>query len=119
NTLPATFTTAEDNAKVLTGLSVADGDAGPGNVQVTLSVPTGTLTVSTSVANGLSAGQVSGNGTGTVVLTAPLVTVNKTLADAAGVTYAPVANAFGDVTLSVATSDQGNTGGGGPKTDTD
>ncbi|MGH8489367.1 MAG: DUF4347 domain-containing protein, partial [Gammaproteobacteria bacterium] len=46
NTVPASITVTEDVASALTGISIADVDAGAGNVLVTLSVPSGTLAAS-------------------------------------------------------------------------
>src|SRR5439155_16060567 len=95
NNLPATFAATEDTAKVLSGISVAD-DAGTLTIKVTFSVPTGTLTVDTTVTNGVNSGQVTGNGTGSVLITAPLAAINTTLAAATELTYTPVLNAFGN-----------------------
>jgi VCBS repeat-containing protein len=44
NTLPATFSTNEDTSVQLSGLSVADVDAGSGTISVTLGVGSGSLT---------------------------------------------------------------------------
>jgi hypothetical protein len=118
NTLPATFSGTEDTTAALAGISTGDADARSANVQVTFSVGSGTLNLNTSVANGVTSSQVSGNGTGTVVITAPVLTINTTLADSAGLTYTPLANANGNVTLTMTTDDLGNTGGSStPDTD--
>ncbi|MCZ2342316.1 MAG: cadherin-like domain-containing protein [Bacteroidales bacterium] len=122
NTLPATFTTDEDTPLVLSGISVADPDAGTGNIKVTFTVTNGTdgtLTVNTAVMGGVSSGQVTTNGTNMVVITAPLAAINATLADAAGLTFTPSADFHGNVTLTMTTDDQGHTGPGGPLSDTD
>ncbi|HKB01089.1 MAG TPA: hypothetical protein VKD90_02670, partial [Gemmataceae bacterium] len=119
NTLPATFATAEDIALTLSGLSVVDPDAGGGNVKVTLAVTSGTLLLSTTVGGGVAAGQVTGNGTGTLVVTASLSAINATLANANGLRFTPAENASGPVTLTMTTDDLGHNGTGGPLTDTD
>jgi hypothetical protein len=121
NTVPGSAISAvEDTPTVLTGFSVTDADAGTANIKVTFSVPSGTLTVATGVAGGVTAAQVSGNGTTSVVLTAPQAAINATLADSAGLTYSPAANAFGDITLTMLSDDQGNSGNvGGAQTDSD
>lgn len=120
NTLPATFNATEDNDLFLTGISVADPDAGTNNIQVTLSVPAGNkLLLRTDVTNGLVAGQITGNDSASVVIVAPLAAINATLADAQGLKFTPIANANGTVVLSMATDDLGNSGSGGPKTDSD
>src|SRR5262245_8956373 len=56
-TVPGGQTTPEDVAVKITGISVSDVDVkeGTGEIQVTLSVASGTLSVDTSVAAGLSA----------------------------------------------------------------
>jgi uncharacterized repeat protein (TIGR01451 family) len=119
NTLPAGFAGTEDTALPLTGISVADPDAASASVKVTFAADSGALTLSTSVGGGVSSGQVSGNGTGTVVITAPLAAINATLASAAGLTYTPAANFNGGVSLTMTTDDLGHTGTGGALTDTD
>jgi uncharacterized repeat protein (TIGR01451 family) len=119
NTLPATFTTNEDTPVALAGISVADPDAGRGAEKVTFTVPSGTLTVDTSVPGGVSAAQVTGNGTDTVVLTTKLDALNDTFASTSGLVFMPAANANGDVTLTMTTDDQGHTGPGGPLADQD
>ena len=119
NTLPASPTTAEDTALALTGLSITDVDSGSADLTVTLAVGNGTLTASTAVSGGVSAGQISNNGTATIVLTAPRATINATLADAAGLVYTPASNFNGAETLTMTSDDGGNTGAGGALTDTD
>ena len=115
-TAPATATVAEGDAAsvLITGISVADVDAGLGSVTVTLSVPagTGSLTVGSQI--GVLA---VANGTGSVVLTGTLADINTLLA--AGVTYAVPDGDFntdlndGAVTLTIGVADGGNTGSGG------
>jgi VCBS repeat-containing protein len=121
NTVPGTQTVTEDVAKVISGLSMSDPDANPAitNVTVTLSVLHGTLTLLTNVAGGLTAGQIANNGTATVTITAPLNDINATLANAAGLTYASIADYNGSDTLHIVTDDGGNTGSGGAHSDTD
>ena len=106
-------------AIVIAGVSVADPDAGTATIQVTFSVLHGTLTVSTAVSGGVAAGEVGGNGTGTVVLTSTLAKINATLADAAGLSYQGHAQYHGPDTLTMTSDDQGNTGIGGAQTDID
>jgi phosphodiesterase/alkaline phosphatase D-like protein len=116
-TVPGTQTTDEDIAVAITGISVSDVDVneGTGAEQVTLSVNSGTLTVSTSVAGGLSAAQISGNVSASIVLQGPIAQVNATLA--AGVTYLGNLNFHGTDTLAVVANDLGNFGAGGALTD--
>ena len=119
NTLPASYTTNEDTSLVLSGLSISDVDAASGNMTVTLSVTNGTLTANTGVSGGVPLAGIVGNGSGSVVLTGTLAQINATLAHATGMTFNPSANFNGNVTLTMLTSDLGNTGTGGTLTDSD
>jgi len=119
NTLPGTFVTNEDTSVVLTGISMNDADAGNWAEQVTITVPSGSLTLDTTVPGGVTADQVTGNETGTVVVTAKPAALNATLAAAAGLMFNPAADANGDVTLTMTSDDLGHTGPGGPLTDQD
>lgn len=101
----------EDGSAFITGLNMTDADAGTAVVRLTLSAANGLLSVNTTVTDGVTAGQITGNGTGTVVINAPLAAIQNTLASATGVQYAPVANFFGPDTLTVTGNDLGNTGG--------
>lgn len=108
----ADFFVDEDAPVTITGLAVSDIDAGASDISVTLAAGNGDLTVSDGVAGGLTALDISDNGTGTVVLTGTLDAINATLADAAGVVYQGDADFFGADTLGVTVDDLGNTGGG-------
>ncbi|KIQ23265.1 hypothetical protein RT97_25870 [Variovorax paradoxus] len=114
NTLPTGWTTNEDATVGLTGLQIADADAGSSPMRVTLSVPSGALTAASGA--GVT---VTGSGTGTLVLEGSQASINAYLASAARPNYVPVANFNGSVTLTMTTSDLGNTGTGGTLTDTD
>src|SRR5204863_378289 len=108
----AGYSTSEDTAKQLTGLSVADVDAASGTIKVTLSVNSGTI--SAGAGSGVS---VVGSGTATVDLTGTLADINAYLA-ASGTqpSFAPAADMNGSVTLTMTTTDNGNTGSGGAHT---
>jgi hypothetical protein len=115
NTLPASYATNEDTALKLSGLSVADVDAGAGTISVTLTAGSGVLTATTA-----GSVTVSGSGTSSIVLSGTLGNINTYLATVANQpTYTPVANANGSVALTMLTSDNGNTGTGGALTDSD
>jgi Ca2+-binding RTX toxin-like protein len=115
NNLPVSFSTSEDSPLKLAGISVTDVDAAAGGISVTLSVATGTLTASST--GGVT---VSGSGTGSIVLSGTLAAINTYLGTVANQpTFTPVANTSGSVTLTMTTSDNGNTGSGGTLTDTD
>ena len=86
------------------------------NVQVVFAVGQGTLNVSTAIAGGVARGQILGNGTSSVTLTASLAAINATLADPNGLTYTPTTGYSGPDTLTATISDLGNTQSGDPQT---
>ena len=98
----------------ITGLAVSDVDASPAadTIQVTLSATLGSITVSTVAAGGLTAGQVAGNGSGSVVLTGTQNQINATLSSANGVLYTP--GASGVDALVMTTNDLGENGAAAP-----
>jgi Ca2+-binding RTX toxin-like protein len=117
--------TAPSNA--VTGISVFDVDADPAtqDITVTLSVGVGTLTIRTDVVGGIEAADViSGNGTGTIVITATQDQINATLAAMSpnftgppvvapapnGLIYTPPANFNGATNLTITTNDNGFNG---------
>jgi hypothetical protein len=116
NTVPGLQNATKDQDFVLSNanqnaIQIADVDAGTNNVQVVLSTQNGTLAV------GSTAGvTVTGNSSGSVTLNGPVTAINSALA--AGVTYRPTTGFSGNATVTVATSDLGNTGGAA-QTDTD
>ncbi len=105
NTVPGAQSATEGVNKAITGISISDLDA-TGNVTTTLSVLHGTLTVLTNVTNGLTAGEVTNNGTGTVTLTGTVTQINTTLEATNGLVYLEQGDHTSD-TLTVATQDQG------------
>ncbi len=96
-----------------TGLSVADPDAGTGNVLVTLSAGEGTLDVFPMPS---FAGTVLGSGSASVTLEGTLAQINDLLAgsDGATVEYIAELDPSESTTLSLTINDQGNTGDGVP-----
>ena len=73
-------------------------------MSVTLSVDSGTLSVKSDVSGGLSAGSISQNGTGTVVLSGTKSAVNATLGHGQGLQFTPAVDDAGtSVTLTTAT----------------
>ena len=113
NTLPAGPVLALPNTNTpITGVSIADVDAAADDLEVTLSVTSGTLTVAL-VPGGVT--NITGNGSGTVVLQGSLLELNTTFGAANGLVF----NGAASTTLTVTTSDLGNNGSGGPLTDTD
>ncbi len=69
NTAPVgPLAATEDQALSLSGFSVSDPDADAQVISVTLSVTSGTLSVSTSVPGGVVPANVSGNNTASVTI---------------------------------------------------
>ena len=121
NTLPVQAAGTEDVlVQAVTGLSIADVDSDPASVvrkmQVTLSVDIGTLTILTNVSGGIVAGDVTGNGTSSIFITASQNAINATLAVTnatpalSGLTLTNAPNFNGASTLTMITDDQGATG---------
>jgi VCBS repeat-containing protein len=106
NTLPSTYTTLEDRSVPLTGLRVADTDAGNGIVTIELDVDSGTLTAASAA--GVT---VSGSGSGTLTLSGTIAALNSYLANGTRPVFAPAAHATGSVMLTMTSNDNGNTGG--------
>ncbi|WP_029032236.1 DUF4347 domain-containing protein, partial [Salinarimonas rosea] len=109
-TVPGTIAVTEDVSSVLAGISIADIDAAAGSVTMTLSVPSGTL-----AATGGAGVTVGGTPTA-LTLTGTVNAINAFIA-ANGVGFTTAANATANVTLTVAVTDNGNTGSGGALTD--
>jgi hypothetical protein len=74
---------------------------------------------STSVSGGVTAAQVSGNGSGTISVLGTLAQIDATLAGTNGLVFTPAPGFVGTSTLTLVTNDLGNTGSGGPLTDFD
>ncbi|HJW93094.1 MAG TPA: Ig-like domain-containing protein, partial [Thermoanaerobaculia bacterium] len=111
-TRPATATTNEDTTFTFNGgnvISIADVDAAAGSETVTLGVSNGVLNLS-----GTTGLTVSGNGTNSITASGTLTNLNNALN---GMTYTPSLNYNGSDTLSIGVNDNGNTGTGGPLTD--
>ena len=114
NQVPATMTVKEDGSLSLSAISVKDVDAGTAPVAMTLRVEHGVLTIMGSLASGIS---VSNAGSNEINLVGSLSDINTLLASQ--LHYEPAQDFWGQDTLTVTTSDQGNSGAGGAKSDTD
>ncbi|PTL80145.1 OmpA family protein [Vitiosangium sp. GDMCC 1.1324] len=119
NTVPAAPSTPEDTPLVFStangnAFSIADPDAVNGLIQVTLTVTHGTLTLDSTAGLKLTTGD--GTSDTTITFTSILDLINLALQ---GLTFVPDANYNGVATLTITTNDQGSTGAGGPKSDTD
>ncbi|HZI61741.1 MAG TPA: Ig-like domain-containing protein, partial [Pyrinomonadaceae bacterium] len=127
NLVPASQGTAQNTPIVFSAansnqISVTDPDAGTNSIQVTLSAANGTLTLSGTT--GLSFSFSDGNGTGTGDGTADTtITFRGTLANINtalnGMSFAPTVDFSGTASVTITSNDLGNTGAGGPLSDTD
>lgn len=109
---PASLVVPRNVTTDITGVSIADVDADPDAITVTLSVPQGAL-------QAVSGAGVTVGGTATAMtLTGAVADINAFIA-AGDVAYAPVTNATGDVNLTVTVDDGGFNGSGGALTDTE
>ncbi|RKJ91880.1 retention module-containing protein [Aeromonas veronii] len=113
NQLPGSMTVKEDGSLSLSGVSVKDVDAGSAPVSMVLRVEHGVLTLMGAT----GAVMVQGAGTSEITLMGSLADLNQLLAS--NLHYEPAKDFWGEDTLTVTTSDQGNTGAGGPLSDTD
>ena len=127
NVVPGSQTTPLNTALVFSSgtgnqISVTDLDAGANTVQVTLTASNGTLTLSGT--SGLSFSFSDANGTGagdgtadaTMTFRGALANVNAALN---GMSFTPTAGFTGATNVSITSNDLGNSGSGGPLTDTD
>ncbi len=110
-TAPGSIAITEDIPGALTGISFTDVDAGSGNVTVTFSVPSGTLSATSG------SGVTVGGTASALTLTGSLADINAFIA-ASGISFTTASNATANVTLTVTIDDGGNTGSGGAQTDT-
>jgi hypothetical protein len=95
----------EDTPLAITNVSVTDPDAGNADISLTLSVADGALDVKTNVAGGVTAAQVTDDGTGTVTIVASQSAIDTTLAATDGLIYAPDLNFNGPDTLTATAND--------------
>ncbi len=90
----------------ITGASIDDaGLPTTDNVTVTLSAAHGTIDFATAVIGGVTASQATGNGSGSVTITATLAEINATLAATGGLTYTPNTGFAGNDALTFSATD--------------
>ncbi len=106
---PLVFSTANGNV-----VSVADTDAAAGDVAVTLAATNGTINLGSTT--GLTFTTGDGTGDANAAFTGTLAEVNAALN---GLSFQPTTGFVGAGGLQVTVSDQGATGTGGAKTDTE
>ena len=118
NTVPGTQTVDEDTDLVFStangnAISVADVDASPNPVQVTLTIGNGTASLSGISGLAFTAGD--GTGDASMTFTGTIADVNAALA---GMSFTPPTNVNGGASLTITTSDMGNTGAARPRSAT-
>jgi hypothetical protein len=115
NAVPGAQSTATDTAIVFStangnAISVSDVDLAGGELELTLSVAHGTLTLSGTAGLTFSAG--TGSGDATMTFSGTLADVNAALE---GLRYDPSTAYSGPDALDVTSNDLGNSGSGGPR----
>jgi hypothetical protein len=106
---PLTFSTANANL-----ISITDVDSAASPIRVTLTATNGVITLSTIAGLAFSIGD--GTADPTMTFTGTLASINTALQ---GMTFTPTNGFSGAAALQIITNDQGNTGIGGPLSDTD
>lgn len=126
HTVPGPQTTDEDVALVFNAangnsISVADRDAGGGELEVTLVAANGTITLGSTV--GLTFSTGDGRDDARLVFQGTLARLNAALR---GLSFLPSLDfndtdvpALGEASITITTNDLGNTGDPGPQSDTD
>ncbi|MBU2581403.1 MAG: choice-of-anchor L domain-containing protein, partial [Alphaproteobacteria bacterium] len=109
-TVPGAQTVDSNSPTGISGFDLFDIDAGYSNVTATATVANGTISVTEFA--GLT---VSGNGTGTLTFTGPVIQIKNALNS---LEYTPYSGFTGADTLNVVVDDLGNTGSGGALNDT-
>lgn len=112
------LTGPEDTSFVLSSMNgnsirVSDSDILGSPLAISLAASSGTIALGSLADLTITGGA---NGTSAVAFTGTLAATNAALE---GLVYAPGANLSGVQTLTIVTSDQGHTGAGGTRTDTD
>ncbi len=113
---PPDRTVTNNTPLIIDDLGMIDLDANGNDVVVTMTVDSGVLTLTTIADNGLSASDISGNGTGSLVMTGSVGEINASLAFSPALIYRSNIGFVGNDTLNITINDQGNTGSGGALT---
>ncbi len=119
NTVPGPQSTGQNTPLTFSSgggslVAVADLDAGTNAIQVILTVTNGTLTLNGT--SGLSFTVGDGTADSTMTFTGTIGNIDAALN---GMTFTPTAGFSGTANLTITSNDQGNTGTGGPLSDTD
>src|SRR6185369_13055144 len=104
---PSALTANKETLQSISGVSISD-DSSTGNYTLTLRANYGRVQIATSVSGGVAAGQVAGNNSTNVQVTAPLPAINATLSALNGVSYVGGLNFVGSDVLTLSIRDNGN-----------
>lgn len=108
--LPAQ-TVNEDTPLILPASFIGDIDSSSSSpFTVTIAAQKGKVTVNSSIAGGLTTGNITGNGSSTVTLSGTLAQINTTLNSANALTYQGNPDYFGNDTLTLTANDGGTNG---------
>ncbi len=119
NTVPGPQSTNQNTPLIFSSgngnqISVADVDAGSADIRVTLTAANGTITLATTAGLSFTAGD--GTADATMTFDGTLTEVNTAMN---GMSFTPTMGFSGAATLTITSNDLGNTGTGGPLSDTD
>ncbi|QDV46218.1 hypothetical protein Enr13x_61270 [Stieleria neptunia] len=103
--VPGTQSPTEDIPWQINGISFNDVDIGAATMQFSFDVSRGNLILDVTIAGGVTAANVSGNGGSSVKVNASLAQMNATLAATNGLTYVSDPNVSGADTLVIAAND--------------
>ena len=104
--VPSSKQVTQNQSLAIVGVSITDaGLPTTSLVTTTLSVAHGTITLPTNIIAGITAGQISGNGSSSVTITAPLAAINATLSATNGLRYTPATGYAGPDTVAIASHD--------------
>ena len=102
---PPSVTANKETLQSISGVSISDADGTNGSYTLTLRASYGRVQIATSIAGGVTAGQVVGNNSTNVQVTALLSRVNATLAALNGVSYVGGLNFVGSDVLALSIRD--------------
>jgi hypothetical protein len=116
NTIPAAVTIPQDTVLTFAGanvISVADSDAAPNVINVSLTATNGTINLNGTVGLTITSGA---DGTNAVAFDGTLANINTALN---GMTFTPTTGYTGSASVQIVSNDLGNTGTGSAQSDTD
>lgn len=110
---PAAISANKETATPIAGVSFSDPDGGTASYTVTFTAGAGVVQLATNIAGGITASQVTSNGSGSVRISAGLAVINTTLSNPNGLAFTGKLNFVGLDTVGILVNDNGNSGLGG------